>query len=112
LNARDLILFASAQGLTLTERDGNLFARPVTRLNAEMRDAIKQAKPELLRLLSISSPLRERLSHAVRQACAARGESAEVGQAILMESLALSEADQRDIAAHFEWEAVQWGAQS
>lgn len=109
MTAQEILLSASAQGLVISAKGGDLYVRPGNRLSPSLREAIKAAKPDLHQLLLISSPLRVRLSKAVYGACQARGDSNEVAQSILMESLALSESDQRDLAGHFECEERMWG---
>lgn len=50
------------------------------------------------------------LAAAIRAACAARGDSSENRDALLAECLAMDDAGQADMLAHFRAEAAAWAA--
>ena len=56
MGARDLLDDLAEAGISVASEGGTLVIRPASRLTHEMRAALRQAKPELLALLSARRP--------------------------------------------------------
>ena len=56
--ARDLLADLASAGLSVTAEGDRLMIRPASRLTEPLRVALRQAKPELLALLSAPLPMR------------------------------------------------------
>ena len=52
MGALDLLLSLASAGLSVTAEAGRLVIRPASKLTDDMREALREAKPELLALLS------------------------------------------------------------
>jgi virulence-associated protein VagC len=56
MGARELLADLTGAGLTVTPEGDRLVIRPASRLTDELRAAVREAKPELLRLLTEAAP--------------------------------------------------------
>lgn len=56
MGARDLLAELAGAGFTIAADDGRLVIRPWSKLSESMRDALREAKPELLALLAGGEP--------------------------------------------------------
>ena len=56
MDARELLTDLAGAGLSVTAEDDRLVIRPASRLTDDMRAALREAKPELLALLTMPTP--------------------------------------------------------
>ena len=66
MGARDLLADLAGAGLSVTAEGDRLVIRPASKLTEHMRHALREAKPELLVLLSAPSPIRNCAACAYR----------------------------------------------
>jgi len=105
MSAAELLQRLRLEGFGLTVDGDRLIVTPGSELTDEFREAIRTAKPALLRIL-----VAERLASAINAACLWRGDTEANRTALLAEATDLSLAHQIDLAEHFEDVARIWQA--
>ena len=78
MGARDLLAELAEAGLSLATEGDRLVIWPASKLTDPMRNALREAKPELLALLSVPSPERTCMActHRLRRGTCAEPEAA------------------------------------
>lgn len=121
MGAHDLLVELGCAGLTATADGDRLVIRPASRLTDDIRSSVREAKAELLALLSgeISQPghayqargeLDAALAVAINRACDVRGDDDVNRAALLAECALLPSAAQADAFEHFTLQAAGWRA--
>ncbi len=95
-----------AAGLTLIADGRSLIASPATVLTPELRELIRQRKPELMSALS----QRAALAASINRTCDLRGDDDANRAGLLAECGALSLSEQAEMLEHFDEQARMWAA--
>jgi TubC N-terminal docking domain len=109
MTAKELVFELASLGMHLTVREGNLVVSPSSLLKPDMKQALIAAKPEILTLLSRTSPTWLRLEASVARACRARGQTDLDRMGILQQCRTLDECHQAELVELFDQEAATWG---